>query len=96
MPTFDDDALTDGLAMSTPSRRRTISLDFYIWKNKAKSLTDPEELSLMMDNYYMAQAEMIKDPQLKALTILAVGTIDWYGIAEELISSTNFKTETRN
>lgn len=96
MPTFDDDALSDGLAMSTPSRRRTISLDFYIWKNKAKSLTDPEELSLMMDKYYMAQAETIKDPQLKALTILAIGTIDWYGIAEELISSTNFKTETRN
>ena len=96
MPTFDDDALSDGLAMSTPSRRRTISLDFYIWKNKAKSLTDPEELSLMMDNYYMAQAETIKDPQLKALTILAVETIDWYGIAEELISSTNFKTETKN
>ncbi|MFZ9681372.1 MAG: hypothetical protein ACO3CL_08130 [Bacteroidia bacterium] len=96
MPTFDDDALSDGLAMSTPSRRRTISLDFFIWKNKAKSLTDPEELSLMMDKYYMAQAETIKDPQLKALTILAIGTIDWYGIAEELISSTNFKTETRN
>ena len=96
MPTFDDDALSDGLAMSTPSRRRTISLDFYIWKNKAKSLTDPEELSLMMDKYYMAQAETIKDPQLKALTILAIGTIDWYGIAEELISSTNFKTETKN
>ena len=96
MPAFDDDALTDGLAMSTPFRRRKISLDFYIWKNKAKSLTDPEELSLMMDNYYMAQAETIKDPQLKALTILAVGTIDWYGIAEELISSTNFKTETKN
>ena len=96
MPTFDDDALSDGLAMSTPSRRRTISLDFYIWKNKAKSLTDPEELSLMMDDYYMAQAETIKDPQLKALTILAVGNIDWYAIAEELITTTNFKAETRN
>ena len=96
MPTFDDDALTDGLAMSTPSKRRTISLDFYIWKNKAKSLTDPDELSSIMYNHYIHQSNEMTDPQIRALTILAIGSIDWYSLAEELIMTTNFKTETKN
>jgi hypothetical protein len=96
MPTFDDDALTDGLAMSTPSKRRTISLDFYIWKNKAKSLTDPDELSSIMYNHYIQKSNEMTDPQIRALTILAIGSIDWYSLAEELIMTTNFKTETKN
>lgn len=96
MPTFDDDALTDGLAMSTPSKRRTISLDFYIWKNKAKSLTDPEQLSAMMHAYYMDQASQIDDAQAKALTMMSLTWIDFDALAYHLIETTNYEQETKN
>ena len=91
-----DNGLDDSLAMSQGRKRRGISLDFLIWKRKAKSIVDPYELAELMSQYYLDQASDISDPQVKALTMLAIAGIDFDAIALELIESTHYEKDTKN
>jgi len=92
---FDHD-LDDSLTMSQGRKRKGISLDFLIWKRKAKSIVDPDELAGLMNRYYLDQASEILDPQVKALTILAIAGIDFDVIAIELIETTHYEKDTKN
>jgi hypothetical protein len=94
-PSFDDN-LDDSLTMSQPRKRRSVSLDFLIWKRKAKSIIDPDELSKLMHTYYMDQASQIEDPQAKALTMMSLTWIDFDSLAYHLIETTNYEQETKN
>lgn len=95
-PSSFDDNLDDALTMSQGRKRKGISLDFLIWKRKAKSIVDPDELAGLMSQYYLDQASEILDPQVKALTILAIAGIDFDAIALELIESTHYEKDTKN
>jgi hypothetical protein len=94
-PSFND-SLDDSLTMSQPRKRRSVSLDFLIWKRKAKSIIDPDELSALMHAYYMDQASQIEDPIAKALTMMSLTWIDFDALAYELIETTNYEQETKN
>lgn len=91
-----DDNLDDSLTMSQGRKRRGISLDFLIWKRKAKSIVDPDELAGLMSQYYLDEASKIDDAQAKVLTMLAIAGIDFDAIALELIESTHYEKDTKN
>ena len=91
-----DDNLDDSLTMSQGRKRRGISLDFIIWKRKAKSIVDPDELAGLMSQYYLDEASKIDDAQAKVLTMLAIAGIDFDAIALELIESTHYEKDTKN
>lgn len=91
-----DDNLDDSLTMSQGRKRRGISLDFLIWKRKAKSIVDPDELAGLMSQYYLDEASKIEDAQAKVLTMLAIAGIDFDAIALELIESTHYEKDTTN
>ena len=91
-----DDNLDDSLTMSQGRKRRGISLDFLIWKRKAKSIVDPDELAGLMSQYYLDEASKIEDAQAKVLTMLAIAGIDFDAIALELIESTHYEKDTKN
>lgn len=76
--------------------RVSLDLDFFIWREKSKSIDDVDELAHLMYSHYIERANEIDDAQLKTLTILAIGSIDWYDISLQLIQSTSFKAETKN
>jgi len=95
-PSSFDDSLDDSLTMSRPRKRKKISLDFLIWKRKARSIIDPDELSALMHAYYIEQASQIDDAQAKALTIMSLTWIDFDALAYELIETTNYEKETKN
>ena len=95
-PSSFDDSLDDTLTMSQGRKRRSVSLDFLIWKRKAKSIVDPDELSALMHSYYMDQASQIEDPQAKALTMMSLTWIDFDSLAYHLIETTNYEKETKN
>jgi len=95
-PSSFDDSLDDSLTMSRPRKRKSVSLDFLIWKRKARSIIDPDELSALMHAYYMEQAFQIDDAQAKALTIMSLTWIDFDALAYELIETTNYEQETKN
>jgi len=91
-----DDNLDDSLTMSQGRKRRGISLDFLIWKRKAKSIVDPDELAGLMSQYYLDEASKIDDAQAKVLTMLAIAGIDFDAIALELIETTHYEKDTKN
>ena len=91
-----DDNLDDSLTMSQGRKRKGISLDFLIWKRKAKSIVDPDELAGLMSQYYLDEASKIDDAQAKVLTMLAIAGIDFDAIALELIESTHYEKDTKN
>ena len=91
-----DDNLDDSLTMSQGRKRRGISLDFLIWKRKAKSIVDPDELAGLMSQYYLDEASKIEDAQAKVLTMLAIAGIDFDAIALELIETTHYEKDTKN
>ena len=91
-----DDNLDDSLTMSQGRKRRGISLDFIIWKRKAKSIVDPDELAGLMSQYYLDEASKIEDAQAKVLTMLAIAGIDFDAIALELIETTHYEKDTKN
>jgi hypothetical protein len=91
-----NDGLDDSLTMSQGRKRRGISLDFLIWKRKAKSIVDPDELAGLMSQYYLDEASKIEDAQAKVLTMLAIAGIDFDAIALELIESTHYEKDTKN
>lgn len=91
-----DNGLDDSLAMSQGRKRRGISLDFLIWKRKAKSIVDPDELAGLMSQYYLDEASKIDDAQAKVLTMLAIAGIDFDAIALELIETTHYEKDTKN
>ena len=91
-----NDGLDDSLTMSQGRKRRGISLDFLIWKRKAKSIVDPDELAGLMSQYYLDEASKIDDAQAKVLTMLALAGIDFDAIALELIESTHYEKDTKN
>jgi hypothetical protein len=91
-----DNGLDDSLAMSQGRKRKGISLDFLIWKRKAKSIVDPYELAGLMSQYYLDEASKIEDAQAKVLTMLAIAGIDFDAIALELIESTHYEKDTKN
>jgi len=91
-----NDGLDDSLTMSQGRKRRGISLDFLIWKRKAKSIVDPDELAGMMSQYYLDEASKIEDAQAKVLTMLAIAGIDFDAIALELIETTHYEKDTKN
>ena len=95
-PSSFDDNLDDSLTMSQGRKRRGISLDFLIWKRKAKSIVDPDELAGLMSQYYLDEASKIEDAQAKVLTMLAIAGIDFDAIALELIESTHYEKDTKN
>jgi len=95
-PSSFDDNLDDSLTMSQGRKRRGISLDFLIWKRKAKSIVDPDELAGLMSQYYLDEASKIDDAQAKVLTMLAIAGIDFDAIALELIESTHYEKDTKN
>jgi len=95
-PSSFDDNLDDTLTMSQGRKRKGISLDFLIWKRKAKSIVDPDELAGLMSQYYLDQASKIDDAQAKALTMLAIAGIDFDAIALELIETTHYEKDTKN
>ena len=95
-PSSFDDSLDDSLTMSQPRKRRSVSLDFLIWKRKAKSIVDPDELSALMHSYYMEQASQIDDAEAKALTMMSLTWIDFDALAFHLIETTNFEKDTKN
>jgi hypothetical protein len=95
-PSSFDDNLDDSLTMSQGRKRRGISLDFLIWKRKAKSIVDPDELAGLMSQYYLDEASKINDAQAKVLTMLAIAGIDFDAIALELIESTHYEKDTKN
>jgi hypothetical protein len=82
--------------MSEGRKRKGISLDFLIWKRKAKSIVDPDELAGLMSQYYLDEASKIDDAQAKVLTMLAIAGIDFDAIALELIESTHYEKDTKN
>ena len=91
-----DDNLDDSLTMSQGRKRRGISLDFIIWKRKAKSIVDPDELAGLMSQYDLDEASKIDDAQAKVLTMLASAGIDFDAIALELIETTHYEKDTKN
>lgn len=91
-----DDNLDDSLTMSQGRKRKGISLDFLIWKRKAKSIVDPDELAGLMGQYYLDEASKIDDAQAKVLTMLAIAGIDFDAIALELIETTHYEKDTKN
>lgn len=91
-----DNGLDDSLTMSQGRKRKGISLDFLIWKRKAKSIVDPDELAGMMSQYYLDEASKIDDAQAKVLTMLAIAGIDFDAIALELIETTHYEKDTKN
>ena len=91
-----DNGLDDSLAMSQGRKRKGISLDFLIWKRKAKSIVDPYELAGLMSQYYLDEASKIEDAQAKVLTMLAIAGIDFDAIALELIETTRYEKDTKN
>jgi len=91
-----DDNLDYSLTMSQGRKRRGISLDFLIWKRKAKSIVDPDELAGLMSQYYLDEASKIDDAQAKVLTMLAIAGIDFDAIALELIETTHYEKDTKN
>lgn len=91
-----NDGLDDSLTMSQGRKRKGISLDFLIWKRKAKSIVDPDELAGMMSKYYLDEASKIDDAQAKVLTMLAIAGIDFDTIALELIETTHYEKDTKN
>ena len=91
-----DNGLDDSLAMSQGRKRKGISLDFLIWKRKAKSIVDPYELAELMSQYYLDEASKIEDAQAKVLTMLAIAGIDFDAIALELIETTHYEKDTKN
>ena len=91
-----NDGLDDSLTMSQGRKRKGISLDFLIWKRKAKSIVDPDELAGLMSQYYLDEASKIDDAQAKVLTMLAIAGIDFDAIALELIESTHYEKDTKN
>jgi len=91
-----DDNLDDSLTMSQGRKRKGISLDFIIWKRKAKSIVDPDELAGLMSQYYLDEASRIDDAQAKVLTMLAIAGIDFDAIALELIETTHYEKDTKN
>lgn len=95
-PSSFNDSLDDSLTMSQGRKRKGISLDFLIWKRKAKSIVDPDELAGLMNRYYLDQASKIDDAQAKVLTILAIAGIDFDAIAIELIETTHYEKDTKN
>jgi hypothetical protein len=95
-PSSFDDNLDDSLTMSQGRKRRGISLDFLIWKRKAKSIVDPDELAGLMSQYYLDEASKIDDAQAKVLTMLAIAGIDFDAIALELIETTHYEKDTKN
>lgn len=95
-PSSFDDNLDDSLTMSEGRKRKGISLDFLIWKRKAKSIVDPDELAGLMSQYYLDEASKIDDAQAKVLTMLAIAGIDFDAIALELIESTHYEKDTKN
>lgn len=95
-PSSFDDNLDDALTMSQGRKRKGISLDFLIWKRKAKSIVDPDELAGLMNWYYLDQASKIDDAQAKVLTMLAIAGIDFDAIAIELIETTHYEKDTKN
>ena len=95
-PSSFDDNLDDSLTMSQGRKRRGISLDFLIWKRKAKSIVDPDELAGLMSQYDLDEASKIEDAQAKVLTMLAIAGIDFDAIALELIESTHYEKDTKN
>lgn len=95
-PSSFDDNLDDSLTMSQGRKRRGISLDFLIWKRKAKSIVDPDELAGLMSQYYLDEASKIEDAQAKVLTMLAIAGIDFDAIALELIETTHYEKDTKN
>ena len=95
-PSSFDANLDDSLTMSQGRKRRGISLDFLIWKRKAKSIVDPDELAGMMSQYYLDEASKIEDAQAKVLTMLAIAGIDFDAIALELIETTHYEKDTKN
>lgn len=95
-PSSFDDNLDDSLTMSQGRKRKGISLDFLIWKRKAKSIVDPDELAGMMSKYYLDEASKIDDAQAKVLTMLAIAGIDFDAIALELIETTHYEKDTKN
>jgi len=95
-PSSFDDNLDDTLTMSQGRKRKGISLDFLIWKRKAKSIVDPDELAGLMSQYYLDQASKIDDAQAKVLTMLAIAGIDFDAIALELIETTHYEKDTKN
>ena len=95
-PSSFDDNLDDALTMSQGRKRKGISLDFLIWKRKAKSIVDPDELAGLMSQYYLDEASKIDDAQAKVLTMLAIAGIDFDAIAIELIETTHYEKDTKN
>ena len=95
-PSSFDDNLDDSLTMSQGRKRKGISLDFLIWKRKAKSIVDPDELAGLMSQYYLDEASKIDDAQAKVLTMLAIAGIDFDAIALELIETTHYEKDTKN
>jgi len=95
-PSSFDANLDDSLTMSQGRKRRGISLDFLIWKRKAKSIVDPDELAGLMSQYYLDEASKIDDAQAKVLTMLAIAGIDFDAIALELIETTHYEKDTKN
>jgi len=95
-PSSFDDNLDDALTMSQGRKRKGISLDFLIWKRKAKSIVDPDELAGLMSQYYLDEASKIDDAQAKVLTMLAIAGIDFDAIALELIETTHYEKDTKN
>ena len=95
-PSSFDDNLDDTLTMSQGRKRKGISLDFLIWKRKAKSIVDPDELAGLMSQYYLDEASKIDDAQAKVLTMLAIAGIDFDAIALELIETTHYEKDTKN
>ena len=95
-PSSFNDNLDDSLTMSQGRKRKGISLDFLIWKRKAKSIVDPDELAGLMSQYYLDEASKIDDAQAKVLTMLAIAGIDFDAIALELIETTHYETDTKN
>ena len=91
-----DDNLDDSLTMSQGRKRKGISLDFLIWKRKAKSIVDPDELAGLMSQDYLDEASKIEDAQAKVLTMLAIAGIDFDAIALELIETTHYEKDTKN
>ena len=91
-----NDGLDDSLTMSEGRKRKGISLDFLIWKRKAKSIVDPDELAGLMSQYYLDEASKIDDAQAKVLTMLAIAGIDFDAIALELIETTHYEKDTKN
>ena len=91
-----NDGLDDSLTMSQGRKRKGISLDFLIWKRKAKSIVDPDELAGLMSQYYLDEASKIDDAQAKVLTMLAIAGIDFDAIALELIETTHYEKDTKN